>query len=171
MEIKYINDLSPDRWEDFKNIRIEAFQTDPLAFSDGDELFDYSEKDWRDRLQKALDGKSVLVFAEIDGKLVGIGLVYLFGVERYQHNGSLQGLFVSKEHRGKGIGARIINKRIEILLDRPEITQVICEIFSSQVASLELHKKLEFEETGKVKDFVKHEGNFYDSVFLQKNIR
>jgi len=171
MEIRYIHDLPLDRWEEFRDLRLEALRADPLAFSSGSDLLEYSEKDWKDRLQKALDGNSILVFAESDGKLVGMGSVYLYEIDRYKHNASLQGLFVSVSYRGKGIGVGLINERIKLILPDSRIIQVMCEIFSSQVASLELHKKLGFEVTGKMSDFVKDGDNFYDSVFLQKQIR
>lgn len=172
MDIKIIEKLPVERWQEYKDLRTRALTGDPLAFST--EFFEVeNEPDdyWQKRLEKNLNGESIIIFAEIDGKLVGTGSVYLFTKERFKHNADLQALYVDPAYRGKGIGQMLIEKRIEMVTKIPEIKNILCEIYSTQQASIEVHKKLGFEITGVIKDFVLIDGKYYDDIQMVKRIR
>jgi ribosomal protein S18 acetylase RimI-like enzyme len=172
MEIKIIEKLPVERWEEFKNLRIEAHKTDPNSFSGGlEETMNQSEQDYRSKLERNLKGESIWVFADYGGKLVGVGYAHIYTNPRFRHNASLQALFVSPEYRKKGVGEMLINKRLEILSRNPEIINVICEVYGTQVASVELHKKLGFEISGLIKDFVCIDGQYFDLFQFLKRIK
>jgi L-amino acid N-acyltransferase YncA len=172
MEVKYIDALPVERWEEYKNLKIDALRNEEQAFSfELEDALKYDDKYWKDDLQKALEGKKILVFAEYEGVLIGLAGAYLFEKKEFNHNVNLNALYVKAEYRGKGIGKGLVNKRIEISKDRhPEVTQIFTEIFASQVASIKLHLALGFEEVGRIKKFVHNEGEYFDSIFFQKEI-
>jgi RimJ/RimL family protein N-acetyltransferase len=62
----------------------------------------------------------------------------------------------------------LVNRRIELILLKPYIRNIFCEIFGYNVSSIELHKKLGFEEVGSVKDFILLDGKYFDSLTFQK---
>lgn len=170
--IIYIENLPVERWEEYKNLKIEAITNDPSAFTHIlSDAFSSPDSDWKAPLEKLSNGEGIMVFAEYEGKLIGMGSTHLYTKERFKHNAYLESLYVSAEYRGKGIAKEIVRRQLNLISKRPEIALVFCEIFSSQIASLELHKKLGFEVVGTIKDFMKHEGKYYDSIFVQKRIR
>jgi L-amino acid N-acyltransferase YncA len=171
-EITYIDKLPVERWEEFKNLKIEGLTTDPSAFTQTlSDVKNSPDTDWKMPLGKALKGENAIIFAEYKGKLIGIGGVHLFSREKVKHNASLESLYVSPEYRRKGIAKEIVKRELEFLAKSPEIKMAFAEIFSSQTASLVLHKELGFEVVGTIKDFMQWEGKYYDSVFVQKKIR
>ncbi len=171
-KITYVHNLPVARWEEFKNLKIEAITREPNAFThELSEAIAQPDSDWQGQLEKALIGEKILVFAEEDGKLIGLGGVYLYKKEKFKHNASLDSLYVSPKYRERGIGRALVEKRIELISQRSEILQVITEIFSSQVASIELHKKLGFETVGVLKNFAYFDGGYFDSIHMMKKIR
>ncbi len=171
-EIKIIYKLPIERWKEFKNLRIEAIENDQIAFSTGtDDALMQSEDDWKKTLEENLIGTSITIFAECDNRLVGMARIYMYKMVRYKHNASLQALYVSPEYRNRGIGKLLIESRMSILSQMSEIINVICEVFSSQPVSIELHKKLGFVEFAHLKDFVYYNGVYYDSYQFLKRIR
>ncbi len=172
MEIKYIDNLPVDRWKEYKELRINGLENDPIAFTpDLEETLKDTEENWRNRLQNNLNGERVLIFAEHDGKLVGCGNITLYEMERFKHNVNFDGLYVRPEYRGRGIGEKLVKERLERAEKMPKVTQVFTEIFSSQIASIDLHKKLDFVEVGRIKDFVHMNDKYYDSIFMQKRLK
>lgn len=172
MEINYIEKLPIERWEEFKNLKIEAIKSDPSAFSHIlSDAENATEDDWKKPLEKVLNNDGIMAFAECEGKLIGMGSTHLFSKERFKHNASLESLYISSEYRRKGIAEEIEKRQINLISQRPEIKLIFGEIFSSQQASLALHKKLGFEVVGTIKDFMFWEGKYYDSYFIQKRIR
>jgi L-amino acid N-acyltransferase YncA len=168
-EIKIIDKLPVERWEEYKNLRLEALKTDPSAFWD-DLDFTIKEEDneWKNVLERNLIGEEIIIFAEYNNKLIGMGTVYLYEREDCKHNATLKSLYVSPQHRGRGIGEMLVNRRIELILLKPYIRNIFCEIFGYNVSSIELHKKLGFEEVGSVKDFILLDGKYFDSLTFQK---
>jgi phosphinothricin acetyltransferase len=171
-EINYIDNLPAECWEEFKNLKIEAVTQESSAFSQSlSDVIGCPDSDWIAMLEKNLKKEAVMVFAEYEGKLVGMGSTRLFTKERFKHNASLESLYVTPTYRRKGIAEEIEKNQIDLISKMPGIEVIFGEIFSSQKASLELHKKLGFEVVGVIKDFMKLEGVYYDSVFIQKKIK
>ncbi len=168
-EVKIIDKLPVERWEEYKNLRIEALKTDPNAFwGDLESTLKEEDSEWKITLEKNLKGDEIIVFAEFDNKLIGMGSVYLYERENCKHNATLKSLFVSPEHRGKKIGEMLVKRRIDLILKKPHIKNIFCEIFEFNTASIELHNKLGFENVGAVKDFILVDGKYFDSLTFQK---
>jgi L-amino acid N-acyltransferase YncA len=170
-EIKIIADLPVDRWQELKELRIEAVKSDSVAFStELDEALAKPDSDWKETLEGSLNGDQFVVFAELNGKLVGMIRAYLYKKERFKHNASLQAFYVSTDVRGTGIGAKLMDKAIELIKSKGYIKYIITEVFSSQIASIKVHEKLGFEIVGRYKNFVKIDDEYFDSVYFQKQV-
>ncbi len=171
MEVKYIEKLPVERWEEFKNLRIENYKNDPNAFSGNlKDIVDQDESEWKKKLENNINEECIWIFAEHDNKLIGAGYVYFYKDSRFKHNSSLQGLYVSPHYRNKGIGESLITRRIELISKNTHIKNIICEIYGTQIASIELHKKMGFEISGLIKDFVLIEDKYFDLLQFCKKI-
>ncbi len=171
-EIKIIEELPVKRFEEYKKLYIEAIKGEPLAFSETfEEAIKIKDEDWKNKLKEAIENKYIFVFAESNGKLVGMGTVTFHNKEKLRHNAFFSSLYVLPEFRGYGIGRQIIEKRIEILSKNKNIKNIFCEIAETQTSSIELHENLGFKIVGEFKDLFYIDGIFYSELYLQKQIR
>ncbi|MFX1453530.1 MAG: GNAT family N-acetyltransferase, partial [Promethearchaeota archaeon] len=61
-----VKKLSSDRWKNYRDLRLEALKSDPIAFSSSyEEEKIFPEKIWKKRINNAL-------FAILNDKLVGM---------------------------------------------------------------------------------------------------
>lgn len=167
----YTTKLSVDRWKEYKKLKIEAISNEKTAFSfEINDLLLIQDEDWKKDLENSIKGINILMFVQDGDILVGMGQIVDYKGDMYKHNVSLGMLYVTPSYRGLGIGTELIKRRIEIIEKRGEIKNILCEIFSSQKVSIEIHKKLGFEVLGKMKDYVCLGSEYYDSVFMQKQL-
>ncbi len=170
-EITYTTQLSIERWKEYRDLKLEAITTEKIAFSfEERDLRAIPDDDWKKDLKNSIQGVDVLMFAEHEGKLVGMGGLFDYKGDKYKHNVSLGMLYVIPLYRRRGIGIELVKRRIDFIIARGGIKNILCEIFSSQTASLEIHKKLGFQVFGRMKDYVYAEGEYYDSEFMQKQL-
>ncbi len=171
-KILYIHNLPVERWEEYKDLYVTAVKNEPLAFSETyEEILKSEDKEWKEELQDALDRQSVMVFAECEGKLIGMYSGSFHKREKLKHNAFLASLFVSEEFRWLGVGKMLIQKIVELILKNSVIKNVHCEIIQTQVASIAVHKKLGFEITGEIKDLIFVNGKYISEYWLEKQIR
>ena len=173
MDVKIIKNLPVERWEEYKNIKIFSVESEKLAFSESlEKLQNKSDEDWKKEIEELEKNKEILVFIEDENKrLIGFASAHVHNNPRLAHNAFLSNLYVYPEHRGKGFGIRLINERIKILKYKyPEVSNLHCEIVTTQISSIEIHKKLGFTISGEIKDLFKINGDFYSEYWLQKTI-
>ncbi|MBI2627036.1 MAG: GNAT family N-acetyltransferase [Parcubacteria group bacterium] len=170
-EYKVLRNLETNRWQEYKDLKLESLVEEPLAFLPGLEAYQpWTDEQWKKDLESHQVLPYKLIFVEADKKIIAIADMYYYPDTLLKHNIFLMSLYVQKKWRGKGIGRELIEERIKIAKEDPKIKNIICEIFSSQTASLELHKKVGFEVVGNVKDFILVDGQYYDKTILEKSI-
>lgn len=82
------------------------------------------------------------IIAEIDGKVVGYGGIWLILDE-----GHITNIAVGKDYRGKGVGNKIIEALIFYCRDK-EIRNMTLEVRESNIVAQNLYKKYGFLEYG-----------------------
>ena len=88
--------LPPERWKDLRDIRLEALQSDPLAFASSyEEEKLLKPKEWKKRVENTL-------FALSNDSPVGM-IVYIFSDKiKTNHIANIYGVYVKKEYRSQG---------------------------------------------------------------------
>ena len=168
-----LHELHASRWGEYRDLRMQAVKTDPLAFSVSIADYEkYTDTEWKDELQRVSEGPRMLFCVEIDGRLVGMCSVSRYTKPPFKHNAFLTALFVSPEHRGEGIGKALIHACIDALRADGSVENLLSEIYSSQEASIRLHEHCGFERVGVAKRFVRstEDGLYYDKYEFQKTI-
>ncbi len=170
-EYKILRNLQISRWQEYKVLKLESLVEEPLAFLPGLEAYQsWTDEQWKKDLEKSQTQPHKLIFAEVDERIIGMAEMYYYPDTALKHNIFLMSLYVQKKWQGRGIGRELTEERIKIAKEDPKIKNIICEIFSSQIASLELHKKMGFEIVGNIKNFVSMDNQDYDKVILEKSI-
>jgi GNAT superfamily N-acetyltransferase len=99
-----VHRVGPERWETWREVRLEALRVDPDAFGSTLEREEaFGPAVWRERL----DGRSgPAVLAETDGGPVGMGAGYGYEPGRLM----VVAMWTAPAWRGRGIGRRILDE-------------------------------------------------------------
>ncbi len=163
--------LNAKDWQKYKDIRIEALESEPLAYAKTPKE-SLAEPDcyWRERLELSenISGNSKY-FVEVDSKIVGMADVVIENKkEKIKHIANIYGVYISKPYRGRGYGKKLLKTVLKEIEKRKEIRKVKIGVNPIQKAALTLYKSLGFKEVGTFKDELKVDGKYYDEIVLEK---
>ena len=157
-----IKKLSPKRWECLRDLRLEALQSDPLAFASS-----YKEEkllkpeEWKKRVKNTL-------FALSNDTPVGM-IVYIISDKlKTNHIANLYGVHVREEYRGQGIGKKLVEGALKIIQQNPNVTKIHLTVNAEQTVAVALYKRFGFEIVGTLKRELQVDGRFYDELILEK---
>ncbi|WP_235857339.1 GNAT family N-acetyltransferase [Paenibacillus albiflavus] len=150
---------------------MEALKNHPEAFSSSyEDSVQTPLEDVEKRIKNDKDNYILGAFTE-NGQLVGIaGFRREQGI-KVKHKGMIWGVYVSAEHRGKGIAQSLIK---EILTRGKEIEglmQISLGVTQSNKVAAELYKKLGFETYGVEKNALIYKNQGYDEELMNYFIK
>jgi ribosomal protein S18 acetylase RimI-like enzyme len=114
-------------------------------------------------------GKTLILVAEVDGKVVGVGELKVGEFKKNSHTAEL-GLAVTKEFRGLGVGKALM----EEMLSRAEkmgVEKVCLSVFSTNNAAITLYEKFGFVVEGVRKKQFKIGDTYIDELLMAKFLR
>lgn len=141
MKVEIIT-LSPDQWQQYKAIRLEALTSDPQAFGRTySEIAAREDAYWHDRLAMVKKGDLFLFFARTD-RIVG-----MMGAKFDEHDASravIISTFVKSEFRGMGIASLLLAHLLSALCHDSRIISVRLNVSVDQKNAVALYKKYGF---------------------------
>jgi ribosomal protein S18 acetylase RimI-like enzyme len=159
--------LSPDDWARYRQIRLEALQTDQRAFlTTYTSAYQRPPEAWQKQLAEAERGEiSWLRFAQVDGRLVGLA-----GAFTLNEPGSAEivQVYVSPGWRGRGI-ARALIEAILAVLAQKGIRTATLTVNAGQSAAVALYQKLGFTITAQM-EAVMGDGGRYPEYKMEKKV-
>lgn len=156
--------LALDDWQKYRGLRLEALKEEPAAFlSSYEEKVKSPEENWR----KKLGETDVMLFAELNGKLVGMVAAFREKDQKIRHITRITSVYVNKNYRGKGIGRLLLDKVLEEIKKNLEVKKIKIEVSESQVAAYQLYKKLGFREIGRTQKEIIVDGKYYDEILME----
>jgi ribosomal protein S18 acetylase RimI-like enzyme len=164
----WIDSISPDRWEDFRALKLEALEKEPQAFgADYEEETRILPEKWQERLSASVEGKTIQLFALDGNRLVGIIGAYFEEGAKFKHIAKISGLYVKDEYRGQGIGRQLMEAVLAAIRKQPGILKAKITANPGQIAAVGLYKCLGFEEAGTARRDLRVGEKFYDLVELE----
>jgi ribosomal protein S18 acetylase RimI-like enzyme len=157
-----ITKLPADRWEEYRELRLEALKQDPIAFgSSFEEERDMPEETWRKRISNA-------IFAISDGKLVGL-ITWVQGDRiKTRHTSYINSTYVTGSFRGLGIGNKLMTSAFDSIKAKKEILKVRLSVIAPQAAALKLYTRFGFEPIGTATKELFVNGQYYDEILMEK---
>ena len=157
--------LPQDRWEAYRDLRLEALRTDPPAFgSSFEEETKFSEDVWRKRVRNVL-------FALSDGKPVGM-LSYVFSNRmKTSHIVSIYGVYVTPSFRGRGLGRMLVERALADARKKRRIMKAQLSVNAALRPAVRLYKKAGFQEVGRARNVLNVGGRYYDMLLMEKEVR
>ncbi|HLW83598.1 MAG TPA: GNAT family N-acetyltransferase [Candidatus Sulfotelmatobacter sp.] len=164
MEIRVLtaNDASA-----YWNIRLEALERDPEAFSaSAEEHRALSVEDVAARLVPADPANNFVVGAFEGERLMGTAGFFREKGLKGRHKGQIWGVYLTREARGKGVGREMMRAVLERALRLPGIEQIRVSVAASQEAAAKLYRSLGFELFGREPRALKIGDRYLDEEYL-----
>lgn len=157
-----ITKLPPSRWQDYKNLRLEAVADSPQSFLHTvAETNAESDESWQEKITN-------MFFAVDDAnKLVGMAGCYCDTREKLAHIANVVSVYVSPEYRGKGVGRALLMAIIEDAKAKPQVKKLQLGVIITQAAAFKLYESLGFKKIGEQKMAVNVNGTFYDEYLME----
>lgn len=104
-------------------------------------------------------------YAVLGEDVVGWADISVSANPRLAHRGFL-GMGLHKAHRGRGLGTQILQKSLkhakDIGLEKVELT-----VYTDNEAAIRLYRKCGFTEIGKIKNYRKFNGRYFDCLQME----
>lgn len=111
-------------------------------------------------------GKTLILVAEVDGKIVGVGELKIGRFKKNSHTAEL-GLAIIKEFRGLGVGKALMEEMLNCAKTRG-VEKIWLSVFSTNNAAITLYKKFGFVIEGVRKKQFKIGSNYVDELLMAK---
>lgn len=135
--------LPSDRWDDYRALRLEALRTEPQAFGAScEENLGKPEAYWRGRLE---DSEGLLLFAQMEGRLVGMVGAFPSGEDGLVE---LISLYVIPSERGHGVAHALLAAVLGALQASGTYRRVRLAVNEMQTAALALYERWGFVPEG-----------------------
>jgi len=159
-----INKLPLERWEDYKNLRLQALKNEPRSFgSSYQEEVSLSKEVWLSRMNNVL-------FALANDKPIGM-VVYIYENRlNSKHVAHIYGLYVDEEFRNQRIGLRLMNQTLSLIKENNDIRKVELAVNPELKFAVRLYNRCGFNSIGIYKNELCIDGQFYDRVAMEKFI-
>ena len=161
--------LPPERWEEYKNLRLEALKDSPASFSKSYELIAQKPDEyWKDAIKKYEGVEGVIFFAQANGKLIGmIGIDYKSD-PKIKHSVTIAGFYVTPEFRNKGVGKKLFIEAIENIKTLEGVIKIDLDVNTDNTTAINMYKSFGFEITGTYNKELFIDGKYYDLYEMEK---
>ncbi len=160
-----IGRLDGTRWREFRDLRLEALSSDPLAFSSSpDEERGMPEEEWRRRMENTL-------FALCGGKAVGMIAIGFNSRKKTRHAASLHGVYVRRENRRQGMGMALVEAALRAIGEKGGVSKVTLGVNPEQRGAVRVYEKCGFVRAGVLSRELKIDGRYHDVLLMEKRLR
>lgn len=159
--MRIIDSLPVERWAEYRDLRIQALYDVPQAFLDEPEhAKKLDAKEWQRKMKN-------MIFAEFDGKLVGMVGAYQDEKKKLHHVINVVSFYVMPSYRSRGVGRALLQAVIDKYQANPDIKKLQLGVTTTQVPAQHLYKSLGFKQVGELKYAVKVGKKFFNKYLME----
>jgi len=165
-----ISPISPEKWEKYKELKLEALRSDPQSFSDVfEEEAQRPDEDWKAIISRAQNKESGFnIIAAREGERF-IGMVGHF--KRNPKAFGIYGLYVNKGFRGKGVGDELMKNILELIEKNEQCDTVELMVNQEKREAVELYKRFGFNIVVEIKDLKMGDGKLHSAYTMVKRLK
>jgi len=128
---------------------------------------DHSRKDWDVAIKEIKSRKSLIIVAQIDGRIVGMAHLAKGRFKKNRHVGFL-GISILKGYRRMGIGTAMMEYMIDWTKQQEGLEKISLTVFSTNKIAIDLYSKFGFKIEGVNKKQYRIEGKYIDDLLMAK---
>lgn len=165
--------ITPDRWEEYRDLWLEALQQTPEAFAaDYETQKNVPDSVWKERLREVVKGQdAMMVFAKQNTKLVGMIGAYFDDNPKFQHIATIWGAYVKPEYRKQGVATRMAEILFAMIGDRKEIKKIKTYSITNGHLAVNVYQHFGFDIIGVSKAELRIGESFFDVYIMEKTLR
>jgi ribosomal protein S18 acetylase RimI-like enzyme len=162
----HIRFLTAEHANEWSRLRLEALKGDPEAFSSSvEEHHALAPGEIKRRLGSSAED-SFVVGAFEDDRLVGIAGFFREKGPKTRHKGRIWGVYVTPEHRGRGVARQMFRKILERAERIEGVEQILISVTTTQTAAAKLYRSLGFETFGTESRALKIGDHYIDEDYM-----
>jgi len=159
--VRIISHLPKERWVEYRDLRIQALLDVPHAFLDEPEQAKKLEPgEWQRKMKN-------MIFAEDDGKLIGMIGAYREDKEKLKHIVNIVSFYVVPQFRGKGAGKALLQEVITNYTNDNTTKKLQLGVTTTQNPAQHLYRSLGFTQVGKLQYAVKVGNTYFDEYLME----
>lgn len=154
-------------WESVVRIYNEAIDT-RISTADTKHVTIESRKGW---LNQHLEENYPIFVNETEAIITGWCSLspYRYGRAAFDKTAEIS-YYISREHRGKGVGTLLVEHTVS-QCSRLGIDALVAILLGSNKPSINLLRKFQFEEWGRLPEIAEIDGNHYDHLYMGKRLK
>lgn len=150
--------------ESYRELRLEALQSNPEAFgSSYEEEKEYNLEVYKNRFKS----KDSLTFGAFEKeKLIGTVTLFRETKVKMKHRANIFAMYVTADKRGSGIGRRLLTEAIQKAKELDGVEQIYLTVMAANEPAKKLYASFGFEIYGKEKRALKIGDSYYDEEHM-----
>jgi ribosomal protein S18 acetylase RimI-like enzyme len=141
-----VRPVREDEWQDYRDLRLKALKTDPLAFGSTLQREQaFSPGVWKERVTRGHSTLASVTWVAVSSTERFVGMIVAADLEGTIH---LFAMWVDPEFRGVGIGRQLLDTALTWIQRSHPGRAVVLEVNPRQVTAVHLYQSRGFRFTG-----------------------
>lgn len=163
MQIRPLTLQDADTWW---HLRIVALKDEPHSFAESAEEHEARSQEDIQKFFRALNSEDFIIGAFEDSELAGMAGFYREKHTKFRHKGTIWGVYVRRESRGKGIAKAILSEVIHRARMIDGLEQILLVVAATQEKPRRLYESLGFRRYGVEPRSLKVSGEYIDDELM-----